>query len=169
MEVVHIFDAYHKAVRSLLIINYSEQHSKPFSRLMSVDKQKLEKSLQSHKLSKSNSEDSQEGVSKNSILVSFGVGFKGTVSNYYNHPESFILPSEGSRTSSQPARPDRNAGYVLLWSTEVSKKRTEPQAYCEVKLDENEELELPESFCGVETDETEESELVLGEDVITGL
>ena len=138
MQVVHIFDAYHKTVRSLVMIHYSGMQSKPFDRMLSrfdSDKSSASsfqsssrasssdsvKSLYTHsaKMLQSSDSFSNEDGSTNSVLVSFGVGYKGVVRDCYEHPESFILPSEGHRTSHQQARMSRALGCLLLWSTEV--------------------------------------------------
>lgn len=151
METVHIFDAYYKAVRSLLIINYSGAQSKPFSRMLSMDKSFKPESLsygpQSYRQSSSDSL-SPEDYCKNSILVSFGVGFKGVMRDCADHPENLILPSEGSRTSFQPALPDRDVGYLLLWSTEVATKKEQPDKHATElpEMEEKEELSLPDDI-----------------------
>ncbi len=145
MEVVHTFDMYYKAVRSLLVINYSSMQSKPFDRLLSrIDSKNSMKSSTSsyNSLSSlgrgsssndslshsrslhSNDSFSNEDGSTNSVLVSFGVGYKGVVGDCLEHPENFILPSEGHRTNQQPARMQRALGCLLLWSTEVCNKKT---------------------------------------------
>ena len=147
MEVVRVFDAYHKAVRSLLILNYSNGQSKPFDRILSRNESDNSSKLSlsstssvqswSGKGSSSDSLRSQgtshprilhndsftsEDGSTNSILVSFGVGYKGVVRDCYAHPESFILPSEGNRVNHQLARLNKSLGCLLLWSTEVCNK-----------------------------------------------
>lgn len=58
-----------------------------------------------------------------SVLVSFGAGYRGVTGDCTACPENFMLPSEGSKTSTQPATPDRSIGYLLLWSTEVDEKK----------------------------------------------
>lgn len=58
-----------------------------------------------------------------SVLVSFGVGYRGVVGDCTTCPENLMLPSDGSKINSQPAMPNRSLGYFLLWSTEVDEKK----------------------------------------------
>lgn len=149
METVHIFDAYFRSVRSLLVINYSGMQSRPFTRILSVDKSRkgdTRANNYGHHLLKAMSSQDQDS-SSNSILVSFGVGFKGTVGNCPDHPENFLLPSEGSKVSYQAAVPEKEACYLLLWSTEVSntpKTTKDKSVKCEI-LNESEELSFPDN------------------------
>ena len=58
-----------------------------------------------------------------SMLISFGVGYRGVVVEGTSHPENLMLPSEGSKTCTQPAAPNKSIGCILLWSTEVNEKK----------------------------------------------
>lgn len=162
-----MLDAYYKTIRSLLIVNCSGMQSKPFDRLMSrVDSDRdgfTRSTLSSTSSASSNdsprssrrpsltlaqslrSSDSLlgEDQSTNSVLFSFGVGFKGVVGDYYEHPENFTLPSEGNRTGYQSACPDRAIGYLLLWSTEASSKKENAEEYGTDLPEVNEDEELP--------------------------
>lgn len=93
--------------------------------------------------------DGDDGA-RNSVLVSFGVGYKGVVGDHPEHPESFILPSDGSRNSYQPAKPDRSTGCLLLWSTEASETSLKDSDQCLSagipEVDETgEELSMPDN------------------------
>jgi hypothetical protein len=169
MEVVKTFNAYRKAIRSLLLINYSGTQSKPFDRLVSRMSESTSscsihspsqktwnndsrKSSQSsitsfqHFSRVSDSLD-REDDSNNSVLISFGVGYYGVVKDCINHPEDFILPSEGARNHSQPACPDKSTGRLLLWSTETFARKEPSKCECTCnipELDEEDEMELPD-------------------------
>ena len=79
-----------------------------------------------------------EDVASNSVLISFGGGYKGVVKGE-EFPENFILPSEGNKTCNRSSLPDKAIGHLLLWSTETGFK-----AECteECNFDEAEELTL---------------------------
>ena len=159
MEPIHIFDAYLKPARSLLLINYSGYQSKPFHRLLSHDtigsrnntlksSGSSTSSLESMKSSYSGPRRSSlnTGTSNDtshSVLVSFGGGYKGVVRNCQDCPENFLLPSEGNKTNTQQSKPDRSIVNLLLWSTEVKEEccleTCEPDRPV---FDENDELDL---------------------------
>ncbi len=173
MEVVRTVSAYQKAVRSLLMINYSGTQSKPFDRLVSrTDSLKSNISRYSAKSrrnsscddilrpsysslsslnrlqSSRDSFDAGDDGTSNSVLVSFGVGYNGVVRDSPNHPDSFVLPSEGTRNLTQSALPDKSVGYLLLWSTETDKRAECNECEFNIhdidEIDENEELSLPD-------------------------
>ena len=56
--------------------------------------------------------------SERSMLISFGIGYSGVVGNSVNSPKMFILPSDRKRILTQPAKPNPNDVYLLLWSIE---------------------------------------------------
>lgn len=174
MEPTRIFNAYWNKVRSLIVINYSETHSRHFQRFVSHSgdnlvmssslgspnqNQKPNSSTESlRNLSSSSSTSSfrqtSRGLSsldaddgaRHSVLVSFGVGYKGVVGDHSEHPENFILPSDGSRNSYQPAIPDRTSGCLLLWSTEASERKESDQCLSAgiPEVDETKELSMPD-------------------------
>lgn len=183
MSVVHIFDAYFKAVRSLQMIHYSGMQSKSFSRILSHDtsKSSLHSSVTSPLLQYSSSNESiksmgsaffqsprgsesftgEDGPS-NSILISFGVGYKGTVRDCFDHPDSFLLPSEGSRMNHQPVLPDIDMNTLLLWSTEVTGMcRRDGEGEGEGKCG----FDIPE----LDEKAEEELEMALPDDIVTGI
>lgn len=69
--------------------------------------------------------DSPAAFNDRSVLMSFGIGYRGVVGSHKNHPDSFLLPS--SLTSCPccthffiQAQPSPSTGYLLLWSMESS-------------------------------------------------
>ena len=170
MEIVKTFHPYHRTTRSLLVINYSASQSRFFDKL--VSRTELPSIAgRSHSLeptpspSPSPSTDSLKSFSSfrktsnsslnlddepcNSIMASFGVGFQGVVKDHTNHPEHFILPSEGNRNNFQVARPKQDAWYLLLWSTETYDKKPElenPAKDTIPEVDEDEEGVLPDDM-----------------------
>ena len=177
MEPARVFDAYWSKVRSLIVINYSETHSRHFQRFLSHSGDTLASSyslgspnqrsegfrtfgssssvssLRSTPRSQSSLDAAAGDEMRHSVLISFGVGYKGVVGDHSEHPESFILPSDGSRNNYQPAKPDRSTGCLLLWSTEeASKSRKDPDQCLSAGIpevgipeaDETEELSMPD-------------------------
>ena len=160
MEVVHILDAYFKPARSLLMVNFTRTQSKPFDRLFSQSDMTRERStssqehtlpfdscrrvsLASTKSTFSTDSFSSEECPSNSLLISFGGGYKGVIGSTPDPPEDFILPNEGNKTNTIPAIPDESIGYLLLWSTEVGGRDLDSSRALDSdvpKFDENEEL-----------------------------
>ena len=144
MQPCTLMDAYYKPCRSLLLINTHGQQSRPFQRLFSRGISGLKPSLSSSSCDSmfSNSESfkmvqgSQRRRSSvgstgtcmleddytRSVLLSFGVGYRGVIGESTSFPENFMLPSENTKTFSQSAVPDRTIGFLLLWSKECEKK-----------------------------------------------
>ena len=144
MQVVHVMDAYYKPCRSLLLVSTSGVQSRPFQRLFSRGRSNrilsssstldgpstnsfscfnsYRGSHASHSVESCGSVDCEEDIN-NSVLVSFGVGYRGVVGDCTTCPENFMLPSEGSKTFTQSATPNRSIGYLLLWSTEIEEKK----------------------------------------------
>ena len=59
-----------------------------------------------------------------SVVISFGLGYRGVVGDSENCPQEFILPSNASSscnrlkkaTATKPAKPNVEDGHILLWS-----------------------------------------------------
>ena len=167
METVKTFHPYQRTTRSLLVINYSGTQSRFFDRIVSrTELFSLSERSPSLESSPSPGADSLKSFSSfrksncslnlddepsNSIMVSFGVGFHGVVRDNTNHPEQFLLPSEGNRNNLQTVRHKQNVWYLLLWSTETYEKTPE--------------LDNPAKDTIPEADEDEES--ILPDDVVT--
>ena len=149
MELYFVFHAYVGAVRSLLLVS-PEQQTRAFTRLFSRKDLALSSinmrgstsgddlsSLQQDSVlnqrrpsldsllsqSSRRSMRSYESVpSDRSVLLSFGVGYRGVVGDSENCPQIFTLPSDGKKVLSKPARPSVKDGHLLLWSTEHCRK-----------------------------------------------
>ena len=152
MELYFVFHAYVGAVRSLLLVSPEQQtraFTRLFSRkdsvLSSINmggsasgddlsslRQQDSASVLSRRRSSLDSLMSQssrrsmrsfESVSSDrSVLLSFGVGYRGVVGDSENSPQIFTLPSDGKKVLSKPARPSVKDGHLLLWSTEYCRK-----------------------------------------------
>lgn len=98
-----------------------------------------------HRFSRALDSFDREDDSGSSVLVSFGVGYTGVLKDCFDHPENFILPSEGSRNHYQSARPDRSVGRLLLWSTETCVQKDSRKYGCDLAgVTEEEEILLPD-------------------------
>ena len=144
MELQFVFHAYVGAVRSLLVV-LPEQQTRAFTRLFSRKDSVLSSmntSLSSDdfdqlvspqsqfprrrsSLDSLMSQSSQKSlmslrsvVSERSILISFGVGYRGVVGESENCPPVFSLPSDGKKILTKPSKPNAQDGHLLLWSTE---------------------------------------------------
>lgn len=66
--------------------------------------------------------DSPSVPDDRSVLMSFGIGYRGVVGPHKNHPDSFLLPSGLTSCTCCThffiqARPSPSTGYLLMWST----------------------------------------------------
>ena len=140
MEVSHILHAYNNPVRCLLSVSPGTQ-VKPFMRMFS--RKESGGSITPTALRRSSGDSSSSLISKlhhktstasideaitqdRSLLLSFGMGYRGIVGQSPNHPQVFILPSESAVTSSgmltsvgRVAKPSAAVGHLLLWSAET--------------------------------------------------
>lgn len=69
--------------------------------------------------------DSPSVQDNRSVLMSFGISYRGVVGAHKNHPNSFLLPSQLTCCTCCThffiqARPSPSTGYLLMWSTEGS-------------------------------------------------
>ena len=55
---------------------------------------------------------------EHSVLVSFGIGYRGVVGDSENCPQVFTLPSDGKKK--KPSKPSAEDSHLLLWSVEHS-------------------------------------------------
>ena len=142
MELQFVFHAYVGAVRSLLLV-LPEQQTRAFTRLFSRKDSVLsginasssveDFSQSTHELRRrrssldslmsQNSRKSLTSISdavslERSVLISFGVGYRGVVGNSVNVPPVFTLPSDGKKILTKPSKPSAKDGHLLLWSTE---------------------------------------------------
>lgn len=148
MELYFVFHAYVGAVRSLLLVS-PEQQTRAFTRLFSrkdsvfssvsvmggssSDELSLQQdNVMNRRRSSLDSLMSQTSrrsmrsfdsvPSDRSVLLSFGVGYRGVVGESENCPQNFTLPSDGKKVLTKPARPSVRDGHLLLWSTEHCSK-----------------------------------------------
>jgi hypothetical protein len=150
MELYFVFHAYVGAVRSLLLVS-PEQQTRAITRLFSRKDSVLsgismgggsasgddlssprQDSVLKRRRSSLDSLMSQtsrrsmrsfdSAPSDRSVLLSFGVGYRGVVGDSENCPQIFTLPSDGKKVLSKPARPSVKDGHLLLWSTEHCRK-----------------------------------------------
>ena len=149
MELQFVFHAYVGPVRSLLIV-LPEQQTKAFIRLFSRkdsilssmttsssvdDMEPLSATQQPSMERRRSSLDSlisqtsrksltsfESLSSERSVLISFGVGYRGVVGDSENCPLAFTLPSDGKSILTKPAKPCAKDGHLLLWSTEHCSK-----------------------------------------------
>ena len=63
-------------------------------------------------------------TSERSVLISFGIGYRGVVGESENCPQVFTLPSDGKKLHTKPAKPSAKDGHLLLWSTEHCSRYT---------------------------------------------
>lgn len=152
MELYFVFHAYVGAVRSLLLVSPEQQtraFTRLFSRKDSVlSSISMGGSASGDDLSSLRQQDSASVLSRRrssldslmsqssrrsmrsfesvpsdrSVLLSFGVGYRGVVGDSENSPQIFTLPSDGKKVLSKPARPSVKDGHLLLWSTEHCRK-----------------------------------------------
>ena len=141
MTAVTRLEAYTTAVRCLSAIKMI----KPFARMVSMDTTAI-RSGSGSSVSTLNSTMSSSSYSSldsvlastsphepdtttddRSILMSFGVGYRGVVGSHKNYPESFILPHNHSSHACSccthffiKAQPSPMTCYLLLWSIEGS-------------------------------------------------
>ena len=147
MELYFVFHAYVGAVRSLLLVS-PEQQTRAFTRLFSR-KDSILSSINVGSASNNELSFQQDNVitrrrssldslmsqtsrrstrsfdsvlSDRSVLLSFGVGYRGVVGDSENCPQNFTLPSDGKKVLTKPARPSVRDGHLLLWSTEHCSK-----------------------------------------------
>ena len=145
MELYFLFHAYVGAVRSLLLVK-PEQQTRAITRLFSrkdsvlssinmgssSDELSLQRAVMTRRRSSLDSLMSQTSrrsirsfdsiPSDRSVLISFGVGYRGVVGDSENSPQIFTLPSEGKKILTKPAKPSARDGHLLLWSTEHCSK-----------------------------------------------
>ena len=145
MELQFVFHAYVGPVRSLLIV-LPEHQTRAFIRLFSrkdsvlssmtasssVDDleplsvmQQVSSEIRRSSLDSLMSQTSRKSLisldaapSERSVLISFGVGYRGVVGDSENCPPAFTLPSDGKKILTKPAKPCAKDGHLLLWSTE---------------------------------------------------
>ncbi len=151
MEPLFVTHAYTGPIRSLLLVAPG-QHSKMFSRLLSQNKPQIMPNQASQtsdgKLSPVSASAPQlkdpvlterperpalhldlqlkamEPLpAEQSVLVSFGLGYRGVVGDTENCPQEFILPSNISSynrvkkaPTTKPAKPNVDDVHILLWS-----------------------------------------------------
>jgi len=141
MEVSHILYAYNNPVRCLLSVSPGTQ-VKPFMRMFSrkesagsVTQTQLSSSSEDSSVASPliqiNHRNSTTSIDETlpqdrSLLLSFGMGYRGIVGHSPNHPNVFILPSESTVTCSglptsvsRVAKPSATVGHLLLWSAET--------------------------------------------------
>ena len=151
MELYFVFHAYVGAIRSLLLVS-PEQQTRAFTRLFSrkdsilssinigggnassddlslqqdsvVMTNRRRSSLDSltSQTSRRSMQSFSSVLSDRSVLLSFGVGYRGVVGDSENCPQNFTLPSDGKKVLTKPARPSVRDGHLLLWSTEHCSK-----------------------------------------------
>ena len=132
MELHFSFHAYNDAVRSLLLVS-PEQQTKVFTRLLSrrpkpqanqhsANTHKSQEASQSSPLNNKrlhlNLKPMEPLPAERSVLISFGHGYRGVVGDSENCPPEFILPCIGKKAATKPAKPSKDNGHLLLWSTE---------------------------------------------------
>ena len=137
MELHFAYHAYNDAIRSLLIV-LPRQQTIAFTRLMSFQKPQIQAdnhcdATMQQMVQKEASHTPLKNTSKRlhlnlkpveplpaerSVLISFGYGYRGIVGEYTNYPQEFILPSQGKKVATKPAKPCRDDGHLLIWSTE---------------------------------------------------
>ena len=146
MDLHFVFHAYVGPVRSLLIV-LPEQQTRAFTRLFSRKDSVLSSINTSSSMDdfgppppvpqaasarRRSSLDSLMSMtsrrslrsldstvsSERSVLISFGVGYRGVVGESENCPSAFTLPSDGKKILTKPAKPCAKDGHLLLWSTE---------------------------------------------------
>ena len=137
MELHFAYHAYSDAIRSLLVI-LPKQQTIAFTRLMSFEKSQIQ--VDDHYDATTQQMDQKEASqsplrnttkrlhlnlkpveplpAERSVLISFGHGYRGVVGDYANYPQEFILPSQGKKAASKPAKPCTDDGHLLIWSTE---------------------------------------------------
>lgn len=132
MELHFVFHAYTGAVRSLLLVS-PEQQTKAFTRLLSnvgnhnsktsfIQHEETSHSLNVPKRLHLDLKPMEPLPEEQSVLLSFGLGYRGVVGDSDNCPQQFILPSTGKKIATKSARPVANDGHLLLWSTEHHSK-----------------------------------------------
>jgi serine/threonine protein kinase len=133
LEVISRLDAYEGSVRSLKMVPMSEA----FSRMISSFESTYSLRGQMSTTPSSSSIDSVFSPSplsstlatptsseQHSVLLSFGVGYKGVVAGATNHPDGFLLPHGLTQCPccthflTQP-RPVPSSTHLLLWSREA--------------------------------------------------
>ena len=131
MELYFFIHAYNGPLRTLLLVSplehQQEGHSHIYSKLPSeiggddpgesslTTLTQFEDTNNSLRL---NLKPMEPLPSEQSVLISFGRGYRGVVGDSENCPQEFILPSAGKKVTTTPAKPDREDGHLLLWSTE---------------------------------------------------
>ena len=128
MELYSSVHAYSGPVRSLLLISPPEQEGQVFSRLPSetgdeagepASPAQLEESITVTNSLRLDLKPMEPLPSEQSVLISFGRGYRGVVGDSENCPQDFILPSAGKKVNTFPSKPNQSEGHLLLWSTEV--------------------------------------------------
>ena len=134
MELQFSYRAYNGPIRNLFLVS-PEQQTKVFTRYMSGDIPNIGASIIPSRTEK-NGETSHSIDSRNppstlnlkqmeplpaerTVLISLGVGYRGVVGDSENCPQDFILPSVGKKVATKPARPNKDGGHLLLWSTNL--------------------------------------------------
>ena len=131
MELCSLLHAYDKPVRCLLMIHPGKQ-IKPFLRMFSrKDSAVSSSSGKSPKTSVTSLRSFDELVpEERSVLVSFGLSYRGVVGDSSNHPQVLTLPTEGGpltcgclTSTLRLAKPPPSVGHLLLWSAEIDSPR----------------------------------------------
>jgi len=155
MHPTALLEAFYKPCRSLLLISTQGRHSRPFQRLFSrgvsgmrllsssSDSNSLYESFRSVHSSQyrrisggSTPSFMSDEDNHSSLLVSFGIEYRGVIEESTNYPEKFMLPSENAKTPTQESIPDPTAGFLLLWSKESEKRDIEYHDSDLLKMDE---------------------------------
>lgn len=139
MELHFAYHAYSDAIRSLLLV-VPEQQTIALTRLMSFKNPQIQANNHSDAVMQQNGqkEASQPSLkntckrlhlnlkpinieplpAERSVLITFGHGYQGVVGDFENYPQEFILPSRGKKVATKPAKPCKDDGHLLIWSTE---------------------------------------------------
>lgn len=139
MELQFSFHAYNGAIRSLLLVspetqpkirtlsdNIISKTPTTFGCSTAVEKQQKDpaETPTSKKCPLSLKLKPMEPLpAEQTVLISFGAGYKGVVGESMNCPQEFILPSVGRKVTTKPAKPSKSDGHLLLWSVEVTKTK----------------------------------------------
>ena len=148
MEPLFLTHAYTGPVRSLLLVAPG-QHSRMITRLLSQNKPQSKPQQASQtsngKLSpitspvlpckdpvlterpalRLNLKAMEPLPAEQSVLISFGLGYRGVVGDWENCPQEFILPSnvsscnrvkKATTTRTKPSKPNADDVHILLWS-----------------------------------------------------
>lgn len=147
MEPLFVTHAYTGPIRSLLLVTPG-QHSKVITRLLSQNKPQtkpneasqandrkllspvsaLASPCKDHVVTERpalhlNLKAMEPLPAEQSVLISFGLGYRGVVGDSENCPQEFILPSNANSynrakkaATTRPAKPNMDDVHILLWS-----------------------------------------------------